>query len=127
MAGNYTLVVNCGESLDTVFCWKIGGVAVDLTGYTAYAYARKTELPEGPFLFSWSTTSAQIAVDSVGHITFNVNAAATNALWYTSSKVDEVNGRARYLGGCWDLVLTSPAGHTKRLLQGKVLLVPSMQ
>src|SRR5258705_11989521 len=118
MAGNYTLVVNCGESLDTVFTWKIGGVPVDLTGYTAYAYARKTELPEGPFLFSWSTVGAQIAVDNIGHITFNVNAAATNSLWYAGPKVDEVGGRARYLGGYWDLVLTSPSVHSNRLLQG---------
>lgn len=127
MAGNYTLVVNCGESIDTVFTWKINGTPVDLTGYTACACARKTELPMGEVLFSWDTASSQIAVNSVGQITFAVPSSATSAIWHTAPKIDEVDGRARYLGGYWDLLLTSPTGRTKRLLQGKVVLVPGMQ
>jgi hypothetical protein len=117
--GTYNLCINQFATFEKVFIWiagfcgcgTVGATSgpVDLTGYTAMLQIRA---------FPLSTTilydaSSNIALGTTnGTITLTIPASATAAFtWWN---------------GVYDLLLTSSAGVSTRLLQGSVTVTPGV-
>ena len=127
MAGNYTLTVYCGETLTRSMTWRLAGVPVDLTGYSAAITARSVGFPGGDILFTWASPS-QISLSSLGVIAITVSAYDTASLWGAGHHryVGLSAGRGSYHIGDYELNLSSPSSIVYRLLQGDLIVVPSL-
>lgn len=103
LAGIYDIICPQGATFNNVFTYKVGGTAVNLTGYTAAMQVR-TSYTASPII-SLTTSSGITLGGSAGTITVNISATTTAS--YTSGQ---------YI---YDLELTSPSGVVTRLLQGR--------
>jgi hypothetical protein len=83
--------------------WTSGGVAVDLSGYTGRAYFSETPDDTNP-LFTLSTETTGMTLDSSGNITLTIPSATTSAL--------------EIYAGVFDLELENPAHKIKCLIDG---------
>lgn len=105
-AGALNLEIEQGTTWSTVLTWKIGGVAVNLTGYTARLQARRRPDSATQLLSLTSSPAAGITLGGVaGTITLTLSATATAALH----------------PGCYvyDLELVSAGGEVTRLVEGQ--------
>lgn len=103
----YTLALYAGDDRDFKVTWKPGGVAADLTGYSALM---ELKLPGGLCDDPALSLVGVIASPLTGQIVFEFTAAATEALI-----IDCQNTCYSY-----DLQLTSPAAKDKTILKGVV-------
>jgi hypothetical protein len=103
IAGVYDIICPQGATFDSTFTYKIGGTAVNLTGFTAAMQVR-TAYPASPFI-SLTTGSGITLGGSAGTIRVVISATST----------------ASYKAGqfLYDLELTSASGVVTRLIQGK--------
>ena len=100
-------VVEQGATFAKSFTWKEGGVAKDLTGYTARMKARPS-ITSDTVLIDASTANGKITIDPlVGVIEVTVSATETAAMTFTTA--------------VYDLELVSGAVVT-RLVQGTLTL-----
>lgn len=120
--GYYPLTIYAGTTLDAAalnFTYKVGGVAVDLTGATVRATCRNVK---GDLMFDWSTTNGKLVLDGpAGRIDFDVSETETTAwndLRLPLQGTD--NNMPIYLLGTWNLEITT--NRVQRLLQGPAYL-----
>ena len=100
-------VVEQGATFTKSFTWKEGGVAKDLTGYTARMKARPS-ITSDTVIIDASTANGKITIDPlVGVIEVTVSATETAAMTFTTA--------------VYDLELVSGAVVT-RLVQGTLTL-----
>lgn len=127
----YDLIIYCGETLDSTvleLTWKLDGVPVDLTGYTARAQGRRLPTPDSDLLFDWSTDNGKLAALGSDGVFFspNVSASETGGLWAAGlAPAEVINGRQSYLAGAWDVEITG-GGKVKRMVQGRLLVIPQV-
>ena len=124
----YDLTIYCGATVDAgtlTFTYKIGGVAVDLTGYSARSQARDAD---DQLIFDLTSLNGGITLGgAAGTISLNLDAQATSALWTGDGSLDSAtNGASLYERGVWDLELVAPNGRVQRLIQGRLLLSPEV-
>lgn len=118
----YDLTIYCGTTVDEAtlkFIYKVGGVPVDLTGFTARSQGRG---PHG-LVFNATTENGKVVLGADGSISLRFTAEETTAMWRTGLSLVTPN---LYGGGSWDLELVSADGRVVRLLSGAVLLSPEM-
>lgn len=130
MSGNYQLVIHCGETLTRDFTWTVSGTPVDLTGYTCVLTCRGEKYPTSQLVFSWSNATGELTLNNpVSRIHLQVPTGAINPLWGTGGYhlLDEGLPLARYVLGYYELTLTSSGGICTKLLQGRVLITPTVQ
>jgi hypothetical protein len=108
-AGRLDLLIEQGSTFEEPLIWKSGGVAVDVTGYTARLTIR--DRVGGSVLLALTTENGRIAVGTTdGSIRLTVTDEDTATIGWTH--------------GVYVLEVTSPAGVTRRLLEGKVRVSP---
>lgn len=110
--GRYNLAVYKGTTFDLKPVWKIGGVPVDLTNYTAdmqVRYATDTAI-----IIELSTSNGRATIDAAyGRINLHISATDTTAL---------TAGTYQY-----DLNLTNTIDSTVyKILQGVFIVNPSV-
>jgi len=106
----YPLPLVQGADLDFSFTWKIDGVAVDLSLYTAEAQVRNGINGENKILDLSSAGSTIILGGATGKITLVAIAAVTNLI--TGLETGD---------GVWDIELTLiSSGHVTNLMGGPV-------
>lgn len=110
--GRYNLTVYKGTTFQLKPVWKIGGVAVNLTGYTAdmqVRYATDTSI-----IVELSTSNGRITIDAAyGRVNLTISAADTATL---------AAGTYQY-----DLNLTNTAdGTIYKILQGTFVVAASV-
>lgn len=104
IAGVYNIVCPKGVTYTETFTYKVGGVAVNLTGYTAAAQIRRSFTNATP-LHTLTTGGGGITLGgSAGTITLLIPFATTETF---------VSGQYIY-----DLEITSGGGVKDRLIQG---------
>lgn len=110
--GNLTILK--GSSLDITATWKSGGVAVNLTGYTAKMQVRARHGAADPALLTLTHLDGITLGGAAGTVRIQRTAAQTAALTFAS--------------GVYDLELIAAADPpgTKRLLEGKVVVLPEV-
>lgn len=107
--GRLDIVVQQGATWNPTFTWKIDGVAVNLTGYTARLTARSSY--GGTQLFALTSAGGTITLGgSAGTIQPTLSASSSAAL--SAPAV-----------GVWDLELVS-GSTVRRLLEGQVTITP---
>jgi hypothetical protein len=124
----YDLTIYCGTTVDAgtlTFTYKVSGVAVNLTGYSARSQARDAD--DG-LIFDLTSLNGGITLGgAAGTISLNLDAQATSALWTGEGSLDSAaNGAALYDRGVWDLELIAANGRVQRLIQGRLLLSPEV-
>jgi len=109
-AGITHFLIEQGATYSQGLTWKINGIPVDVTGYTARLKARYADLSKKPVIISMSTASGQgIALGgSAGTITLSMSATDTANL---------APGKYNY-----DLELVSGGGLVTRLLKGMLII-----
>lgn len=130
MSGDYQLVVHCGETLIRDFTWSILGTPVDLSGYSAILLARIEPYPTSPMIFTWGTGTGEITLSNLGVIHLQVSTSAINPLWGRGgySQVELLTDNVvKYVLGHYELALTSQGNICTKLLQGRVLITPTVQ
>lgn len=111
MTATYDFTAGQGETFDRTVTWKIGDVAVNLTGYTARLQVRKTHKSTSAVV-SLTQASGLTLGGAAGTIQIVISATATAALT-----------AGRYV---YDLELVSGDGRVKRLLEGAFVLTPEV-
>jgi len=115
-----------GETLDSSaksWCWKIGGVPVDLTGYTVELEVRRSGAT-ALTLAKWTNTNGKLTLGgSSGIIAPNLAATETALLWEPGLVKVDTDG---YLLGSYSLEVTSPIGRVQRLAVGRFIVVPKV-
>lgn len=112
MAGRYNFQVDQGSVFDVSLTYKVGGTAIDLTGWTARMQVRAT-VDSSTVLLDLSTANDRIRVGSGGLIRLVLDDTDTAALDWQR--------------GVYDLELTNPTGDTlPKLLRGYVLVRPEV-
>lgn len=108
------LKIDQGASFSKLVTWKTGPsrTPVDLTGCTALAQVRTTLEASTP-LFSFDTANGSILLGG---------SAGTAELVMT----DEQTSAATWKNGVYDLVITFPDGHKRRLMYGSVSISPGV-
>lgn len=124
----YDLTIYCGTTVDAgtlTFTYKVNGVAVNLTGYSARSQARDAD--DG-LIFDLTSVNGGITLGgAAGTISLSLDAQATSALWTGDGAIDSAaSGAALYDRGVWDLELIAPNGRVQRLIQGRLLLSPEV-
>ena len=124
----YDLTIYCGTTVDAgtlTFTYKVNGVAVNLTGYSARSQARDAD--DG-LIFDLTSVNGGITLGgAAGTISLSLDAQATSALWTGDGSIDSAaSGAALYDRGVWDLELIAPNGRVQRLIQGRLLLSPEV-
>jgi len=108
MAGSFDFTIEQGATFNLVMTWKIDGVAVNLTGYTARLQAR-VDVADTTTVLSMTTSGGGITLGgAAGTITLDQTATQTTALTVGSF--------------IYDLELVSSANVVIRLLQGELLI-----
>jgi hypothetical protein len=108
MAGSFDFTIEQGATFNLVMTWKIDGVAVNLTGYTARLQAR-VDVSDTATVLSMTTAGGGITLGgAAGTITLDQTATQTTALTVGSF--------------VYDLELVSSANVVIRLLQGELLI-----
>jgi len=108
MAGSFDFTIEQGATFNLVMTWKIDGVAVNLTGYTARLQAR-VDVADTSTVLSMTTAGGGITLGgAAGTITLDQTATQTTALTVGSF--------------VYDLELVSSANVVIRLLQGELLI-----
>lgn len=102
--GGYDVVCPQGSTLSLTFQWKINGIPVNLTGYTAKLQVRESYNAASTLIALTSSPVAGLTVDGNGNIGVTVSATTTAAV-----------PAGTYV---WDIELTSGTTVT-RLLQGR--------
>jgi hypothetical protein len=103
--GTYNFTIQQGATWTRTLTWKIDGVAVNLTGYTARMQLREA----GTLVIELTTANGRIALGgAAGTITLTITAADTTALNFKTA--------------LYDLELVSGGGVVTRLLEGRVFL-----
>ena len=99
----YDIEIFQGSYLKRTFLYKVSGVPLDLTGYTARAQIRSS--PSTTMIKQFTVT---IPVPTSGQIVLELLATETAALTFVSAK--------------WDLELVPPTGeaYASRILMGDV-------
>ena len=126
-AGQFDLLVNQGATYQVTFTWQTGSSCscnsscncppanaqpVDLTGYTADMKVRLT-VNSPTVLYEASTANGAIVLGgTAGTIALTIPASATSTF--------------TFVRGVYNLTLTSSAGIVTRLLQGSVIVSPSV-
>lgn len=106
----FDLAINQGETTSIIFpVIDQNGQPVNVTGWTARAQIRETELT--PVLYEWSAANSNITVSGTS-VTLSVP-AATSAVWM-------------WTAGRYDLELTDTRGSVYRIAEGKVHVSPQM-
>ena len=110
--GRYNLTVYKGTTFQLKPVWKIGGVPVDLTGYTADMQVRAAT--DTAIIVELSTTNGRITIDAAyGRINLYISATDTAAL---------TAGAYQY-----DLNLTNSVdGTVYKILQGAFTIAASV-
>lgn len=115
MAGRLNLTIEQGTDWERRFVWKgPDQVAIDTTGYEAVAQIRET-LESATVILELSTTNGRIEVGLTDPDYFS--GAVHTRLVLTSVETADLPQRGQ---ATYDLLLTSPGGSAKRLLQGSV-------
>lgn len=114
---NMTLKIFQGQTFDFGFqLTDDAGAPRDLTGYSARMQIR-TDVTDTNAIRTWSTTDGHIMIDGpTGTIAFAVSSDETYALPTQNS----------LLQWFYDMLLTSPAGHAERPVQGAVVVTPAI-
>jgi hypothetical protein len=108
MAGSFDFTIEQGATFNLVMTWKIDGVAVNLTGYTARLQAR-VDVADTTTVLSMTTAGGGITLGgAAGTITLDQTATQTTALSVGSF--------------VYDLELISSANVVIRLLQGELVI-----
>ena len=108
MAGSFDFTIEQGATFNLVMTWKIDGVAVNLTGYTARLQAR-VDVADTSTVLSMTTAGGGITLGgAAGTITLDQTATQTTALSVGSF--------------VYDLELISSANVVIRLLQGELVI-----
>ena len=126
-AGQFDLLVNQSATYQVTFTWQTGSgcscnsacncppanaTPVDLTGYTADLKIRQT-VNSPTVIYEASTTNGAIVLGgTAGTIALTIPASATATF--------------TFVRGVYNLTLTSAAGVVTRLLQGSVIVSPSV-
>ena len=110
--GRYNLTVYQGTTFDLKPVWKIGGIAVDLTNYSATMQVRAAS--DTALIVEISTSNGKITIDSAyGRVNLALSASDTAAL---------AAGNYQY-----DLNLTdNTANITYKILQGAFTVAASV-
>lgn len=121
---HYPLTIYCGTTIDDAalnFTYKVGGIAVVLTGCAVRASCRNTK---NELMFDWSTANGKLTLDAAnGYIGFNVSAEETALLNLLKLPIySQENNMPIYALGMWNLEITSASGRVERLLQGPVYI-----
>ena len=112
MAENRTIQIDQNGRLEVVVSVTKDGAAVPLNGYTAKMQIRANKLSD-VVLAEYSTTSGDITISgSAGQIIIDVPGSTTGALTITS--------------GVYDLYAIDSNGNPKRVMEGNVLVSPSV-
>jgi hypothetical protein len=109
MAGSFDFTIEQGATFNLVMTWKIDGVAVNLTGYTARLQARVD--------YDSTETILSLTTDAGGGITLG-GSAGTITLDRTAVQT-AVLPTGSYV---YDLELISSASVVTRLLQGELII-----
>lgn len=101
--GKYNLVIYQGSTFRKTFYYKPGGVAADLTGYTARCQIRET-IASVTDLVELTTENGGITITALeGKIELLITATATAALTFTTAvyDIELINGTEviRLVGG----------------------------
>ena len=108
MAGSFDFTIEQGATFNLVMTWKIDGVAVNLTGYTARLQAR-VDVADTTTVLSMTTAGGGITLGgAAGTITLDQTATQTTALSVGSF--------------VYDLEIISSAAVVTRLLQGELII-----
>lgn len=105
--GIHDITIYKGATFELPLVWGSSKTTpYNLTGYTAASYIR-VKLGASEIQVSMTTENGRISIDAAtGKITLKLSSATTSALKFTK--------------GVWDLILISPGGDRKPLLQGEV-------
>lgn len=110
--GKYNITLYQGASFERIFAWKIDGVPVSLTGYSARMQVRRNH-PSPIAVITLTTENDGIVLGgSVGTVTLQMSAEETEAV-----------GAAEYI---YDIELESPAGDVYRILEGRFIVSPEV-
>jgi len=104
VAGKFDIQIEKGETYNRVFTYKVSGVAVDISSYTARVTLRESH--GGTEILSLTTENNRITVNSSGEITLILSAAETEAITQVT--------------GVYDMELLPPANTVIKLLKGTV-------
>lgn len=109
MAATSNITIDQGATFVKAYRWKVDGVAVDLTGYTAKMQVRKKASATSEVLLEASSANGRVTITALeGRVAIKIP--------------DEITAALDFSEAVWDLELTSPAGDVKRLVQGTVTL-----
>lgn len=116
-AGTHDILIEQGSTFEYPLVWRdapaaSGGVAIDITGYTARAQIRTA--------FGTPETLANMTTEN-GGITLG-GAAGTITLLLTAAQTAAMPAAA----GVWDLEMVAPSGKVQRLLKGTVTVDPEV-
>ena len=108
-AGECEITIEQGATFNMEIVWTESGDSVDITNYSIEMQVRKY-VGSTDTLMTANTTRGDIVISTTetGTIAFNVSAARTALLDFTSAT--------------WDILYTSSAGVVTRLLQGPAFL-----
>lgn len=110
-AGQYSFEIDQGSTFTRTLTYKVSGVVVNLTGYTARMQLRPTVASDTVTL-SLTTENGRISLTSQGVITLSVAADVTAAL-----------AAGVYV---YDLELVAGNGTVTRLLEGSAIVSPEV-
>ena len=107
----YNINVYQGATFNLSPVWKIGGIAVNLTGYTADMQVR--QFTDTAIITEMSTSNGRIVINgSAGQINITLDASQTGAL---------TAGQYMY-----DLNVTDTSGNVYKILQGAFVVNASV-
>lgn len=109
MATKHHFVIEQGATLTKPLRWRAGGVAVDLTGWTARCQLRPA--PRSAALFDeLSTDNGRLTLSDHGEITLQWPAGVTAGFDFACAH--------------YDVLLMAPDGAVTRLLEGQITITP---
>ena len=105
-ASQYAITIEEGATFVLTFTVKAGGVAVNLTGYTAQMQVRSTVESSAVIVEASSANNRVDIQGGTGVVTVTIPANVTSTLDFTD--------------GVYDLKATAPGGAVSRYLAGEV-------
>lgn len=113
MAKNETLQIDQYGKLEATVTVSKNGVVLSLVGWSAKMQIRASKNPTSPVLAEYSTVNGYLTIaGSAGQILIDVPGSQTQLLYITS--------------GLYDLYAINPGGESFRVMQGNVLIDPSI-
>jgi hypothetical protein len=110
--GQLDFLMPKGSTFSRTLTYKLGGSAVNLTGYTARMQARSS-VTSATIVLDLTTANSKITLGgAAGTIQLNLTATETSAITKTSL--------------AYDLELVSAGGEVTRLVEGQIVLTPEV-